>query len=336
MFKSFRINFFSLLKILAFVYLSILFSQALYSQSNLIRNSSFEKYVNQNHPSAECAFSWYNPNNIQILNDWDGFMSPDLYNVAYAPNGCNVPHSRFGDSYAKHGDAYIGFIAFTGLGDTKEYIYQHLSSPLIADSTYCLSFFTSRADNITHSIHTIGAYFTNVLPSYGVYIAATPQIVNQNGFITDTINWIEVQGCFTAQGGEQYITIGNFNSNANTDTLFVGANNPMPYATKYAYYYIDSVTMYKNNLPTFVNEINRDKELKIFPNPNNGVFEVHYKSAEKYIIQITNSLGQIIKQTSLQNFKTLIDLNNEKEGVYFVYIKQNNQVIKKSKILILK
>jgi hypothetical protein len=336
MFKSFSIIFFSFFKILAFGYLSIMFSQSLYSQNNLIRNSSFEKYVNQNHPSAECAFSWYNPNNIQILNDWNGFLSPDLYNAAYAPNGCNVPHSYIGDSYAKHGNAFIGFIAFAGLGDTKEYIYQQLSTPLIADSTYCLSFFTSRADNITHSIHSIGAYFTSTLPSYGVYIAANPQIVNQNGFITDTTNWVEVQGCFTAQGGEQYITIGNFNSNANTDTLFVGTNTPIPYANKYAYYYIDSVTMYKNNLPTVTNEINKDRELKISPNPNNGVFEISFKNDEKCIIQIYNSLGQIIKQTPLQNFKTQFELNNEKEGVYFLNIRQNNLIIKQSKILIIK
>jgi OOP family OmpA-OmpF porin len=335
MFKSFTINYLSLLKTRLF--LSLFFTQSVYSQTNLIRNSSFEGFVNQNNQSAEGQFSWYNPNPIQILNDWNTLGSSDYYSSAYTPNGYNVPHSIIGDSYAKHGNAFAGFILFAGLYDSKEYINQHLTTPLIADTTYCLSFYVSRADRVTHSIHSIGAHFSNTAPVFnGAWSPANPQIVNQNGFITDTTNWVLVQGCFTANGGEEYITIGNFNSNANTDTLFVGSSNPHPGAYRYAYYYIDSVTMYKNNMPTSVSEINNDKNIFITPNPNNGVFELSYKSDEQYDIQITNSHGQTIIKRSSHTFKTQIDLNNEKEGLYFVYIKQNNLIVKQSKLLFIK
>jgi hypothetical protein len=315
----------------------LFFAGIINAQTNLIRNSSFEKFVNQNNQSAEGMFYWYNPNPTQILNDWNSYNSSDFYTSAYTPNFCNVPHSRFGDSYAKHGNSFVGSILFYGPGDTKEYINQYLSAPLVADTTYCLSFFVIRADNITHSIHSIGAYFSNTAPVFnGIYLSANPQVVNQNGFISDTTNWVEIRGCFTAVGGEQHITIGNFNSNINTDTLFIGANNPMPFATKYAYYYFDSITLYKNNIPASVDEINKDRNLVISPNPNKGLFEISYKTDKEYDIQIMNSLGKIIRESSLRTFKTQIDLNNEEEGLYFVYIKRNNLIVKQSKILLIK
>ena len=126
------------------------------------------------------------------------------------------------------------------------------------DTTYCLSFFVSRADKIPYSVKNIGAYFSSTLPTMGgnQYLNYTPQIINQSGFLTDTINWVEVQGCYTALGGEQYITIGNFNSNANTDTMKTGTNNLVaPSASGYAYYYLDSITLYHNNNPTTIIEI---------------------------------------------------------------------------------
>lgn len=73
-----------------------------------------------------------------------------------------------------------------------------------------------------------------------------------NQAFSDTTQWTQIQGCFTANGGEQYITIGNFNYNVNTDTLYVGTNNPDPNYTNplydYSYYYIDDVSLLSRHL----------------------------------------------------------------------------------------
>ena len=64
-----------------------------------------------------------------------------------------------------------------------------------------------------------------------------------NPVITDTLNWIKVSGIYIAQGGEKYITIGNFFDNAHTyeDTL----NAQSQYIE--AYYYIDDVSVLEIN-----------------------------------------------------------------------------------------
>ena len=38
----------------------------------------------------------------------------------------------------------------------------------------------------------------------------TPQVINSNGYIDDTLNWTKIEGVFKANGDEEYITIGNF------------------------------------------------------------------------------------------------------------------------------
>jgi len=56
----------------------------------------------------------------------------------------------------------------------------------------------------------------------GLYAAATPQIqLYGNPVVLDTLDWVKVGGIYTAHGGEQYITIGNFQDDKNTDTISI-------------------------------------------------------------------------------------------------------------------
>ncbi len=246
-----------------------------------------------------------------------------------------IPINDGGEAYPIHGNAYGGFIAFMKNSETKEYISQQLSASLKQDSTYCLSFFVSRADRITHAIKSIGAFFslntTTIVTNN--YINATPQVVNQNGFITYTIGWTEIKGCFIALGGEKYVTIGNFNSNANTDTLFVGSTNPLSNAPGYAYYYIDSVTLWKNNFPTAIKESSNDDGVLLYPNPTSGKLKLiiqNLKEKESCMIKITDMLGREVKQL---NFEEEIDISDLENGIYFVAILQNGKTLGVKKII---
>ena len=67
----------------------------------------------------------------------------------------------------------------------------------------------------------------------------TPQIISTL-FLTDTLNWMRIGGYYKANGGEQYITIGDFKPFTTGDTLNTG-NDTYPGA----YYYIDDVTVKK-------------------------------------------------------------------------------------------
>lgn len=305
---------------------------------NLISNPSFEKvetFVDWNTGAFNNATVYPNLRNVT---NWDWFNSPDYYsiNVPYSGVFRGIPINDFGNAYPKHGNAYAGFIGFTKAGEWKEYVSQPLSLPLIQDSTYCLSFFVSRADRTTHSIKSIGAYFsvnTTTVVTTNNYINAIPQIVNTLGFITDTTSWNEIKGCYTALGGEKYITIGNFNSNINTDTLFVGSTNPHPYAAAYAYYYLDSVSLWKNNFPTSTEEFSKENSFSLYPNPTNGIVSINSKDDIRKI-ELTSVTGELLLQEFVDARKYQLQLRHFIKGLYIVKVYYTNGINISRKIIV--
>jgi uncharacterized repeat protein (TIGR01451 family) len=76
--------------------------------------------------------------------------------------------------------------------------------------------------------------------------------------------------------------------------------------------------------------------LSVYPNPNNGIFEINSSNEEKYTLQLTNAIGQIIQTTVLQKGKTTLDLSHEKEGIYFYHVLTGDKVVNTNKIVIIK
>jgi gliding motility-associated-like protein len=65
-----------------------------------------------------------------------------------------------------------------------------------------------------------------------------PQLVSAaHVYLRDTLNWTLISGNYIAQGGEKFITLGNFKDDLNTDTLRL--NN----LSSESYYYIDDVSV---------------------------------------------------------------------------------------------
>jgi hypothetical protein len=273
-----------------------------------------------------------------VVDDWYTYNTPDYFNSVCTNTYAGVPINLFGNSQAKQGAAYAGCILFAGMGDTKEYISQHLNTPLIAGTNYCLSFYVSRADGITHAIHNIGALFTYAAPdmSSSVYLSGMPQVENQNGYITDTASWVQIQGCFTANGGEQFITIGNFNSNANTDTLFAGTNNQTPGTDRYAYYYIDDITLYDQTMVD-VNELEKKNSFEIYPNPAKDVLTIKSNSLKENMwIKIYNTIGDVVFKESMSSLNSSFNISGLSNGIYFYEVLVGNKIMKTDKIVIIK
>ncbi len=305
---------------------------------NLIQNGSFENYSN-----IDCGGGGFDNYSMMgtphVVNNWHTLNSSDYYNQVCNTGGYSVPSNLFGSALSKQGVAYVGFLSFGSSYETKEYPYQQLSNPLQAGKIYCLSFYVSRADRITHAIKNIGAYFSAAVPTLfsNYYVNATPQVQNQSDFITDTIGWTEIQGCFTAVGGEQYITIGNFNSNANTDTLYVGTNNALGGAIDYAYYYIDDVTLIDQST-VGISELDKGNSFEIYPNPNNGVMQLNYNITKVAELLITDITGRVVNSYSLDETKKSISINEQSlhAGIYFYTIKRSNRILKQDKFFIIK
>jgi len=69
--------------------------------------------------------------------------------------------------------------------------------------------------------------------------STNPQIENHKGIITDTVNWVKVNGSFIANGGEKYLVFGNFKDNLHTNYLEVSYGAASPY------YLIEDVSVCK-------------------------------------------------------------------------------------------
>lgn len=232
--------------------LSVIFScssTVLLQAQNLVLNPSFENTSSCPQGISEfyLCTNWTSTNTGA-----DTCSSPDLY-AACAPSfgGVNVPNALLGYHTARTGTHFAGIILGDGLpgciptGDNyREYIEGTLSAPLVAGQKYLVIFYASLAEDIMWGSNSLGVYFSNTqylhdaCPNNAI-IPETPQLEMCGPAIMDTVNWIPVEWIYTAAGGEQYFTIGNFNNDANTNhvTHNCGTFNP------YIYYYIDDVSI---------------------------------------------------------------------------------------------
>ena len=119
----------------------------------------------------------------------------------------------------------------------REYIIGNFSDSLTKHKRYCGNLFTSFL-NCKGAVENIGMYFSPnpILIDSNLY-ALQPQIENHKGIIKDTLNWVRVNGSFVANGGERYITIGNFKDNLHTNY------EELNYSAMGAYYFIDDVSI---------------------------------------------------------------------------------------------
>jgi len=105
------------------------------------------------------------------------------------------------------------------------------------------------------------------------------------------------------------------------------------------WYYTTSTAMVRLNFdpsltpPASVNEENEIK-FNVYPNPNNGIFNISAVSNEKQEIEVQNVLGQVVYNQALNNGNTQIDLSNYDKGVYTILLTNKNGLSSSKKIII--
>jgi hypothetical protein len=211
---------------------------ALCSGVNLVLNGDFESYGLC--PSSTSAMAnaapWFAPT----------LGSPDYFNACAGTNPPSVPTNFEGVQAAHSGQGYAGCILYgpTGAplnGSYREYIATPLLAPLVAGQAYLVSFYVNLTDISAHAIADIGAHLSvGPVLDYTMQegLAVVPQVVNPStNLLTSTNAWMLVQGVFTAAGGEDYLTLGNFTSDAATTAVPAGGTD------FWTYYYFDDVSV---------------------------------------------------------------------------------------------
>jgi len=237
---------------------------------NLVPNFSFEDTLScpTGPGQLDVATSdWYSPTDYAA-----DFFHP----CANLMSGVNVPNNSYGNQSAADSSSYGGFLGYAP-NDSRSYLATQLDAPLVVGETYCVSFDISFADFTYIAIEDIGLYFSttavNVING-GIHLGFTPHISNSNGIVSDKNNWITVTGTFTPNAPYEHILIGNFASNANTNSVDLsvpGIDGPL---SEQAYYYVDNVSVV--GLPDINVTFNPDSlvceggtvDLTAFANPN--------------------------------------------------------------------
>ena len=241
--------FYILLLVISFVFQS----QSSFAQTNLIYNGDFELY-------DTCPVSTSSPGDLQIETCY-GWTAPTKLGTSDYFNVCNnvivtqpagVPQNAMGFQYPFNGNGYCGIFAWNfptliGYYNYREYLQTKILQPLVSGKNYHFSFYVSYY-GVNYSLEKIGALFSANDYNSNSYIPiiATPQVVNQNGFLSDSLNWTKIEGDFFANGGEQFLTIGYFEDTLTVNDTFNTHNEPFVYY--HSYYFVDGVELVEKEI----------------------------------------------------------------------------------------
>lgn len=252
--------------------LSILFTGLLFpaAAQNLVPNPGFEDYngcpmAGNTMSTSDIIFplvdQWFKP--TQGSTDYFNTCGDALFGIPENENGYEPSHN---------GNGYCGLIALThNYNNYREYLEVKLSQPLQKDHLYCVQFYVSNASGFdsTGSVVTpqglavngMGAYFSATLLSdltgVGPVLNVQPQIINPpSHLLAEENGWELITGIYSAAGGEEYMTIGNFLNDATTDDSLIV---PAFFLNSQAFYYVDDVSVTDMNIS--VNQLPDDTTL---------------------------------------------------------------------------
>lgn len=218
---------------------------------NLVFNPSFEDYI-------ECPKKIDAKGVLTIVEAWyqPTAGSADYFNRC-ATRECAVPQNKLGYQQPRTGDGYCGI--YCSKDEYREYLQTQLREPLQAGCRYRVAFHVCLSENSTVAVSSVGALFTaeritdstksilmhksrssmGSLVSQTISTYYTPQVVS-NRILSDTAGWMEISGEFTAAGGEEFLTIGNFTDAARSG---IAEYDWLTQILTGSYYYIDDVSV---------------------------------------------------------------------------------------------
>jgi len=310
-------------------------TQCLTQDTNLVLNPGFENYTTcpPGIGFLNYAQNWFNPT----------ANSPDYFNSCSPVwiSGANVPDNFWGNQAALNGVAYGGLaLDLNSSNCNRDYLGGYLFQPLSAGLNYYFEMWISVGDSCTRAINKLGVYFSNSNPSipldtngnpnYGC-LPYTPQII-WDTVISDTANWVRLQGNFIATGGEQFFVIGCWKPNDSLTIDTINFNSPRNGA---AYYYVDDVKVSHCDSLSDTTHNPAHPEITLTPNPGNGNFYLNGNFPSETQIKIYNMLGQLVWSEDIESGNRTVPIFLQlAAGVYVYWVGSGNDVLKKGKLVI--
>ncbi len=230
-------------RILSAFSFSLFFCSALSAQ-NLIVNSGFENFTH-------CPV---NISSMDVLVDDVSLptsSSGDYFNPC-SNEDFGVPTNFKGNQVAAEGSAYIG-LYFYALNDYREYVQLNTTKTLREKHPYKISFQVSLAEQSKLALKTMSivlvnqkvrvpnsSVLTNSRLDYQENLQFQKVRLKADDSMTESDGWVTLSAEFDAKGFENYILLGNFETNENTQLL---NQDNASLSSDFSYYYVDNFTL---------------------------------------------------------------------------------------------
>ncbi len=207
---------------------------------NLISNGSFESIDKtvKKLGSIQSAVGWTHPTGAKS----------DLFVPSKKVPEIDPQTNPYGMEVAQDGENFAGIIVYSHNNKLpRTYITTKLSTPMKKGMKYCVKFYVSLGEYSKYASNNIAANFNK--KEFGT--TEKNSIIDEshirhweNKTFNATFSWERVCGTYTADGGEKFVTIGNFETNETTNTERV-KKDPSLKGTQAiaAYYYIDNISV---------------------------------------------------------------------------------------------
>jgi len=282
---------------------------------NLVPNGSFEEY--EECPDGLGTVScngWYS-----VLNSCDNFNSCSTL--------VGVPDNPQSYQSAFDGDGYCGFHTYAlNNPEYREILGVKLMESLEIGATYYFSFQINKADKTENikATNNVGIKFS--MDS----IQTEAELINNTAhFKIDSIcydseNWNLITGSFVADAEYEYLFMGNFFNDANTQT-----DGPGTVWDRNGYYNVEDVRVSANQ--AFAWPVSVREYLQIMPkvtyNASNQQLLVSVVNSSLEIV-IYDVTGKLLKNVSITEARHQTDVSNFSLGLYLVVLKDEKMAIK--------
>lgn len=185
----------------------------------------------------------YNQQRLRTLDHWEQIAEGTPDHFASCSRLAGVPLNSFGEESALENEAFGGLVLFSrSKWRYREYLATELTRSLAPGEWVCISLWYSAAEKAGVVADGLGGVLTREKPKgeRDYVLPDRPQFENPDGhFLEVTDGWVNLSDAVQANGGERWLTLGNFDLQGQT-RLALSANAPKD-ATDWAYVYLDGV-----------------------------------------------------------------------------------------------
>lgn len=208
--------------------------------ANLVENGSFEiiKGKVKGLGCVDASADWKNVTNAKA----DLFVKENKLPIVLTSG------NSYGKEEPKEGDNYVGLVVYSPKDKiARNYITSPLNQPMLKGKKYCVSMYISLAEGSKYATNNLGINFHKKQPKQEeakTIVEKTAILHNQAKMVNATYGWEKVCGTYISEGGEEFITIGNFTATDKSKiekTLKIKDYKGV--ISEFAYYYVDNISV---------------------------------------------------------------------------------------------